>query len=164
VDQRLRLPATAGPLTFSAGNSGADPTVAVNFGQTGPMTDSSRRSVLIALVLDLTVVVAFVVLGRRTHQESSAVAATAKTLAPFLMALVLAWVVARIDLAPARLRTGILVWAVTLVAGMFTRRVLFGEGIAPTFIVVTALLLGACFVGWRLVASKFVIRQPNLQV
>ena len=118
------------------------------------MADSPNRSVMIALLLDLLTVTLFVVVGRRTHQESSAVAAVFKTLAPFLMGLVLAWVVARIWDRPLQLQTGLIVWGITMVAGMFTRRVLFGEGIAATFIVVTALFFGACFLGWRLAASK----------
>ena len=105
-----------------------------------------------ALVLDLLAVALFVIVGRRTHQESSAFAAVLRTLAPFLMGLVLAWTIARIWERPLQLRTGIIVWVITMVAGMFSRRVLFGEGIAAVFIVVTALFLGACFLGWRLVA------------
>jgi hypothetical protein len=115
----------------------------------------------IALVLDFLAVATFVVAGRRTHQESSAVVDVLVTLAPFAMALALAWIIARVWLAPESLRTGVIIWAVTLVAGMFTRRVLFGEGIAATFIVVTALLLAAFFIGWRLVATVLASRGPR---
>jgi len=125
------------------------------------MVNSPNRSVILALLLDLLTVTLFVVVGRRTHQESSAVAAVFKTLTPFLIGLVLAWVIARIWERPLRLQTGVIVWGITLVAGMFTRRVLFGEGIATTFIVVTALFLGASFCGWRLIALQIGRRGGN---
>ena len=120
------------------------------------MKPASARSVLVALALDLVAVTAFVVIGRRTHQESSAAADVFRTLAPFLVGLVLAWVIARVWERPLPLQTGFIVWIITMVAGMFTRRVLFGEGIAATFVVVAGLFLAAGFLGWRVVASRTV--------
>ncbi len=107
-----------------------------------------------AQVLDLLAVVAFVVFGRRTHQESNAVLDVLETLAPFLIGLVAGWLVARVRVSPMALRTGTVVWAVTIAVGMFMRRVAFGEGIAPVFILVTSLFLAACFLGWRLLAAR----------
>ena len=121
------------------------------------MTVPTRRTA-IALVLDLLSVAVFVVIGRRTHQEGSALAAVAKTMAPFVIALFPAWVVARVWERPTALQTGLIVWVITVLAGMFTRRVLFGEGIAPAFIIVATLFLGACFLGWRLIAARLPVR------
>ena len=84
-----------------------------------------------------------------------------ETLAPFLIGLVAGWLVARIRVSPMTLRTGAVVWVVTIVVGMFMRRVAFGEGIAPVFILVTSLFLAVCFLGWRLLAMRWPARTSN---
>jgi len=109
------------------------------------------KPVAAAIALDLAAVMTFIVVGRQSHQESTALVDIARTAAPFLIALVLGWMVAQVWMVPLRPMTGVVVSTVTLIAGMFTRRVLFNEGIAATFIVVTALFLVATIIGWRII-------------
>jgi hypothetical protein len=49
-------------------------------------------------------------------------------------------------------RTGLGVWAVTVVGGMLLR-LASGQGIAPAFIIVAATVLLVFLVGWRLIAA-----------
>lgn len=108
-------------------------------------------------LVDAAFVLLFVTLGRRNHDEGTAVAGVLETGAPFLIALAAAWAVglAR-SKAVTGLRFGLWVWAGTLVAGMVLRRVAFDRGTATSFVVVATLFLGLFLVGWRLVAARIV--------
>jgi hypothetical protein len=99
-------------------------------------------------------VLLFVVIGRETHDEGNAIVATLETAAPFLLGLAVGWGVARIWLAPAALRRGVMVVAATLVFGMLTRRLVFDDGTAATFVLVTAGFLTLGMLGWRLVFAR----------
>lgn len=112
-----------------------------------PPTD--RRTVTIAAALDTVAVVVFVVVGRRNHDEGSALGGIVETALPFLIGLAVAWLVARAWRRPASILTGMIVWPVTVLVGMIARRTLFDDGTATSFMVVTTLFLGACFLGWR---------------
>ncbi len=106
------------------------------------------------LGLDAVAVLVFVAVGRRSHQEGSGLAAVASTATPFLIALVAAWGVARAWRQPAAAPTGLAVAAGTLAGGMALRRFAFGDGTAPSFIVVAAIFLLATMVGWRAAAAR----------
>ena len=111
-----------------------------------------RLVVVLSFVLDALLVVAFAATGRASHREAVA-AGLAVTAWPFLAGLVVGWVVARGWRAPTRpLRTGIVVWAVTVAGGMLLR-VASGQGIAVAFVVVAAVVLAVALVGWRAVAA-----------
>jgi hypothetical protein len=56
------------------------------------------------------------------------------------------------------------VWAGAVVGGLAVRALVFGEGIAPSFAVVTACVLGVLLVGWRLVAAGIRRDRPNLSL
>lgn len=109
----------------------------------------------IAVGLDVASVVLFVAIGRRNHDQDPGVAGVFATAAPFLIALAVGWLVARAWTAPMSLRTGLVVWAVTLVGGMSLRNVAFGQGTAASFVVVAALFTAACLLGWRLASRLF---------
>lgn len=117
---------------------------------------TSRRSVLLALLVDAALVVVFAAIGRATHDGDvlgPAGSGLASTAWPFLGGLLLGWAVSiawRRPLAP--LRTGLPVWAVTLVVGMGLRA-LSGQGIAVAFIVVAGITLLLFLVGWRAIAA-----------
>ncbi len=117
---------------------------------------TSRHSVLLALLVDAALVVVFAAIGRATHDgdvlgpAGSGLAATAW---PFLGGLLLGWAVSMGWPRPlAPLRTGLPVWAVTLVVGMLLRA-LSGEGIAVAFIIVAGITLLLFLVGWRAIAA-----------
>ena len=108
-----------------------------------------RRTLLAAGAADLACVVAFVLIGRRSHDEGgSYLAETAKEAASFLVGVVVAWAVTRAWRAPRSLRTGVAVWAVTLAVGMALRP-LFGRDVPVSFVVVTAIVLAVFMLGWR---------------
>ncbi|HLA66027.1 MAG TPA: DUF3054 domain-containing protein [Acidimicrobiia bacterium] len=103
------------------------------------------------LSIDLTSVVVFVAVGRASHGEDAS--GFLHTAAPFLIAVVLGWVVMRAWRTPGAVRTGIGVMATTLVAGMALRHFVFDDGTALSFMVVAAAFLTLFLVGWRLAAK-----------
>ena len=105
----------------------------------------------IALPIDAVLVLVFVLIGRASHDENPVLGALV-TFWPFAVGLVVGWLVARAWRAPlAVVRTGLPVWAVTVVVGMLLR-VVSGQGVQPSFVVVTAVVLAAFLVGWRALA------------
>jgi hypothetical protein len=114
----------------------------------------SRRDAALAAVLDVTAIVVFVALGRRTHDESSGVAGVVGTAAPFLIGAALGWLGGRAWRSPLTVATGAVVCAVTLVVGMVLRRVVFDDGTAWSFVVVATLFLALFLIGWRIVAHR----------
>jgi hypothetical protein len=106
-----------------------------------------------AAALDVLAVCTFVVAGRRTHAEGLDAAATAATAWPFLAGLAGGWTLVRAWRDPAALRTGVLVWAATVVGGLVLRRV-SGGGTPLTFVAVAATSLAVLLLGWRLVARR----------
>ncbi|KZE42189.1 DUF3054 domain-containing protein [Microbacterium sp. T32] len=115
-----------------------------------------RRAAFLALLLDVVLVVVFAAIGRATHDGGilgpggSGLATTAW---PFLAGLLLGWVVSLGWRRPAApLRTGLPVWAVTLVAGMLLRA-LSGQGVAVAFVIVAGITLLLFLVGWRAIAA-----------
>jgi len=112
---------------------------------------SRSASLLLAAALDVALVITFAAVGRASH-DSDVWTGLATTAWPFLAALVLGWLIAQGWKAPFALaRTGLPVWAVTLVGGMLLR-VASGQGIAVSFVIVAGIVLAVFLLGWRLVA------------
>mgnify|MGYP001814714456 CR=1 FL=1 len=107
-----------------------------------------RRTPL-AAGLDTFAIVLFVAIGRREHDRDSAIVGLIETAAPFLIALVAAWLVLRAWKRPTDLRTGLGVWAIVVIGGMLLRNVVFGDGTAASFVIVAASFLALFVVGWR---------------
>ncbi|MES2170520.1 MAG: DUF3054 domain-containing protein [Actinomycetota bacterium] len=121
------------------------------------MSLSKRPStvVIVSGAIDVLFVVVFVVIGRASHGES--VLGTLVTLWPFLGGLLIGWLVIRAWRTPRRLwPTAIVIWLVTVAAGMLLRLV-SGQGVEFGFVVVATLVLGLFLVGWRAV-SLIVVR------
>ncbi|CAN5558377.1 DUF3054 domain-containing protein [soil metagenome] len=108
----------------------------------------SKRGV-IAAAFDIFTVVLFVAIGRRNHDEAEALPGVLRVAAPFLIGLGCGWVVARAWKAPTAIRTGLIVWPVTVLAGMLLRHFAFDNGTALSFIIVATTFLGVVLVGWR---------------
>jgi peptidoglycan/LPS O-acetylase OafA/YrhL len=107
-----------------------------------------------AVVLDLCCVMAFVLIGRAGHSEGETIGGIATTAWPFLSGLLIGWVATRGWRRPAALvGTGVGVWLVTVAVGMVLR-VVSGQGIAVTFILVALAFLGLVMLGWRAVAHR----------
>ncbi len=107
----------------------------------------------LAAALDTASVVVFVAVGRREHEQDSAISGLVTTAAPFLIALVVAWLALRVWQRPTDWRIGVGVWAITVAGGMVLRRFVFDDGTALSFVIVATCFLAATLIGWRLLAG-----------
>lgn len=102
-----------------------------------------------ALLADLALALLFVVIGRRSHDETAALAGLGRTAWPFLTGVAVGWLAARAWRRPLRVvPEGLVVWLSTVAVGMLLRW-LSGQGTAMSFIVVAFVVLGCFVVGWR---------------
>ena len=115
---------------------------------------SATSTAIKAAAADVLAIVVFVVLGRRSHDESESFGEVLKVIAPFAIALAAAWIASRAWKRPLDAwSTGIALWLGTAGGGLLLRRFLFQRSTAFGFVIVgSAFLLGA-LVGWRLVAE-----------
>jgi hypothetical protein len=98
---------------------------------------------------DVLAVLVFVVIGRRTHDEGSAIVGVLKTAAPFLIALPIGWLLFGALHEPYSGKSGLGTWITTLVVGMTLRKVVFGGGTAVPFVVVATVFLFVTMIFWR---------------
>ena len=103
-----------------------------------------------AALADAASILLFAALGRASHDEGSAVGGTLEVAAPFLIGGAVGWAAARGWRAPTSLATGAAAWAGALVVGMLLRNLAWDRGTAPSFVIVTAIVLGVLMLGWRL--------------
>lgn len=103
------------------------------------------------LALDAVAVVAFVVIGRDTHNTSGTVAGTVEVAAPFLIGAAIGWIATRAWTKPAAFSTGLAVVGTTIAVGMVLRRFAFDAGTDPVFVLVATAFLALMMLGWRLV-------------
>ena len=64
---------------------------------------------VIAAITDLVLIILFAVIGRRSHDEGSALSGTLTVAAPFLIGYAIAAAVCRLDRAPRSVRRGMLI-------------------------------------------------------
>jgi peptidoglycan/LPS O-acetylase OafA/YrhL len=117
-----------------------------------PTTIDRPKTVLVLLcgAIDVALVIAFVLIGRASHNESAFGFFT--TFWPFLVGLIVGWLISRFWLDPLRINwVAVIIVAITVVVGMVLRAVT-GQGIEPGFVIVTTIVLGVFLIGWRLVA------------
>jgi len=108
------------------------------------------RTAAIAFGADALLVLVFVLIGRATHENPLLGALV--TYWPFLVGLVVGWLVSRGWKAPlALLRTAVPVWICTVALGMLLRALSL-QGIQLSFVAVTAVVLAVFLVGWRALA------------
>jgi len=120
------------------------------------------RTALVAFVIDVALVTLFVMVGRRSHGEANSVVGILETLWPFLVSLVVGWLVTWAWRRPLSIVwAGVPVWLMTVALGMLIRTSA-GQGVEPSFIAVAAVVLGVFLVGWRLVALPFARRRLRL--
>ncbi|HEY0520340.1 MAG TPA: DUF3054 domain-containing protein [Ilumatobacteraceae bacterium] len=112
----------------------------------------TRRATL-AAVADVVAIVVFVAIGRRNHDEGTAIDGIATVAAPFLIALAIGWLVARAWNRPMDVDTAFVIWPVTVAVGMVLRNVVFDRGTALPFIIVATVVTGVFLVGWRALAG-----------
>lgn len=112
------------------------------------------RLVLWSLVTDVVSVVVFVAIGRRNHDESTGLDGISATAAPFLIALVVTWLLALVWRDPLSTRSGVIVWIGTVSLGMVLRNLVFDDGTATAFVIVATVFLGVAVNSWRALARK----------
>ena len=111
------------------------------------------RSPAVAAVIDLAMIVLFAAIGRRSHDEATALSGLFHTAWPFVVGAAVGWVVTfalyrnKFD-AFLVVPTGIVVWVTTVVVGMVLRA-LTGQGTAGAFIVVATASTAVLLLGWR---------------
>ena len=127
------------------------------------MTDTPTlrpARVAVALVIDVVCVIAFVIMGRSSHDEGgSFLGETAKVTAPFLIALAVGWIVSRGWRSPTSLQTGLPVWLITVVGGLLLRRFVFDRSTALSFAIVTTIVTLVLLLGWRYLANRIGTRR-----
>lgn len=117
------------------------------------MTTPTVRAATVTLAAgaDVLAVLVFAIVGRSSHAEVVDPLGVLATAAPFLLGLVIGWLVVRAWRAPLRLPVGAVVWAGVTVVGLAVRAA-FTHRLPPTFILVTAASLALLLLGWRAVA------------
>lgn len=108
------------------------------------------RAVLWSLVADIVGIIVFVSIGRRNHDEGVAPAGVIGTAAPFVIAVLVGWLIARGWKSPVAVGTGAIVWVTTVALGMVLRKFVFDDGTATAFVIVATVFTGAVSNGWRL--------------
>jgi hypothetical protein len=106
-------------------------------------------------IIDATVVILFVVIGREDHGFISDIGDYVRISAPFLIGLGATIGLVQAWRRPTRLLTGLALALGTLVFGMVLRRFVWDAGTARTFVLVTAGFLVVGMVGWRLLVMAF---------
>ena len=117
-------------------------------------TRPSRRAAVIAAIVDVVAVVVFVAIGRRNHDESTALSGVLGVAAPFLIALGASWLVLRTWRGPFNRASFVATWVITVVAGLFLRKIVFDRGIATSFIIVATITLGVLIGLGRLLTRR----------
>ena len=103
--------------------------------------------------IDVAMVLAFVAIGRAHHQDGESLRGLAHTAWPFLVGLVVGWLVAsRVGSTTRVAIVGVVVAAVTTVIGMALRLV-SGQGSAVAFVCVAL-----CFLGVTMVCSRLLVQ------
>ena len=117
-----------------------------------PRAPAGAASIAVAAALDLALIVLFVAIGRRSHDEGSAIAGFLTTLWPFVAGAAAGWLAGLVWRAPWRIvRSGLVVWAGAVVLGMLLR-IASGQGVQWSFVIVTAVVLCVFLLGWRAIA------------
>jgi len=98
----------------------------------------------------------FVAIGRRNHDEGTALSGVLSVAAPFLIALGASWVGLRTWNEPITRRSWAATWVITVVAGLLLRRFVFDRGIATPFIIVATITLGVLLGVGRLLSKRLV--------
>lgn len=121
-------------------------------------TRPSQRAVVTAAIVDVVAVVVFVAIGRRNHNEGTALSGIIGVAAPFLIALGISWIGLRTWREPFNRASFIATWVITVFVGLLLRRVVFDRGIATAFIIVATITLGVLLSLGRLLSRKLSVK------
>jgi hypothetical protein len=110
---------------------------------------------MLAAGADVLAVLVFAAVGRSSHGEVVDAFGVLTTAAPFLLGLLLGWMVVRAWRAPLRLPVGAAVWAGVVIVGLGVRAA-FTPRLPLTFVLIVAASLALFLLGWRAVARALV--------
>jgi len=96
-------------------------------------------------------VLVFAAVGRSSHADGVDALGVLSTALPFLLGLLVGWLVGRAWRAPLRLPVGVAVWFGVVVVGLGVRTA-FTHRLPLTFLLVAAVSLALFLLGWRAVA------------
>lgn len=124
------------------------------------MTTQTVRPTTIALAAgaDALAVLVFAAVGRSSHTELVDAVGVLTTAAPFLLGLLLGWLVIRAWRAPLGLPVGVAVWAGAVIIGLGVRAA-FTHRLPLTFVLIAAASLALLLLGWR-AAARLITRTP----
>lgn len=117
-----------------------------------------HERVPLAAALDVGLVTAFVAIGRRNHDEDPGIIGLISTAAPFLVGLVIGWLLAKAWADPMPVRSGLIIWPTTVGVGMIVRQ-LGNDGTALSFVIVATVFVGVTLVGWRAINAVIIARR-----
>ncbi|WP_062293810.1 DUF3054 domain-containing protein [Demequina phytophila] len=121
-----------------------------------------RQAALGAAALDLGAIVVFSAIGRASHEEGILGEngwGLLETVSPFATGAAFGWLIARAWRRPCDWRrTGVIVWASTLVGGMVLRAI-YGQGVQVSFVIVAGTVLAAFLIGWRVLSGAIASRR-----
>ena len=117
-------------------------------------TRPNRRAAITAAIVDVVAVIVFVAIGRRNHDEGTALSGVLGVAAPFLIALGVSWFALRTWREPFNRASFVATWVITVVAGLFLRKIVFDRGIATSFIIVATITLGVLIGLGRLLTRR----------
>ena len=117
-------------------------------------TRLNQLAVITTAIVDVVAVVVFVAIGRRNHDEGTALSGVLGVAAPFLIALGISWLVLRTWREPFNRSSLIATWIITVFVGLLLRRVVFDRGIATAFIIVAVITIGLLLGLGRLLSRK----------
>lgn len=104
----------------------------------------------LGFLLDVGVVLTFVTLSRLSHNQVIDAAGVLGTAWPFLVGLLLGWVVTRSWRTTLTFRAALGVFVLTLTLGIAFRRLTF-TGAQPSFVAMAFSVLSVLLMGWRLI-------------
>jgi len=112
------------------------------------------KRLAVSAIADVTVIVAFVAIGREEHNSGNSIAGVLETASPFLIALAIGWLATRAWQNPTGVGRGFGIWLVMILTGMNLRHYVFDDGTATAFIIVASVFTLAGLVGWRLLDGR----------
>ena len=121
-------------------------------------TRPNQLAVITTAIVDVVAVVVFVAIGRRNHDEGTALSGVLGVAAPFLIALGISWIGLRTWNEPFTRRSWVATWIITVFVGLLLRRLVFDRGIATPFIIVATITLGVLLGLGRLLSRKLIAK------
>ena len=126
------------------------------------MTEVNTRKpatgIAYALTADAIAILIFALSGRSSHKETLTLLGVLETAWPFLAALAIGWLVAKLWQNPLRLwPNGVCLWLITVAGGMALRIVSGGTAAIP-FVIVATVVLAVFLLGHRAIATRVMRR------